>query len=113
MRNYSPTGKPISAQACGILHDDPTLVRVAETEFPNGWWVSTLWIGIDHRFGAPGPPLIFETMVFDEDFVDQDSDHYSTRAQALAGHERMVNKWLKSHGLPEEPKPHRMIDLTE
>ena len=26
--------------------------------------VSTVFLGIDHRFGAGGPPLLFETMVF-------------------------------------------------
>ena len=33
--------------------------RVAETTLPNGRWVSTVWLGLDHAFSA-GPPLIFE-----------------------------------------------------
>ena len=26
--------------------------------------ISTVFLGIDHRFGAEGPPLLFETFVF-------------------------------------------------
>jgi hypothetical protein len=50
--------------------------------------VSTVWLGLDHRFGA-GPPLIFETMVFGGEH-DQGQWRYSTEEQALAGHERVV-----------------------
>jgi hypothetical protein len=28
-------------------------------------YVSTVFVGIDHRFFGPGDPLIFETMIFD------------------------------------------------
>lgn len=68
--------------------------RVAETTLPNGRWVSTVWLGLDHSFGS-GPPLIFETMVFPskDDMGDLDSDRYSTEAEALAGHARLCEKW--------------------
>jgi hypothetical protein len=68
--------------------------RVAETTLPNGRWVSTVWLGLDHSFGG-GPPLIFETMVFPSqgDMGDLDGDRYSTEAEALAGHARLVAKW--------------------
>jgi hypothetical protein len=71
--------------------------RVAETTLPNGRWVSTVWLGIDHAFGQ-GPPLIFETMVFpskDGPLTDLDCDRYSTEDEALRGHQRMVEKWSK------------------
>lgn len=69
--------------------------RVAETTLPNGRWVSTVWLGLNHQFGS-GPPLIFETMVFpsESDSGDLDCDRYSTEAEALVGHERMCAKWL-------------------
>ena len=68
--------------------------RVAATTLPNGRWVSTVWLGLDHSFGA-GPPLIFETMVFtsEADLSELDCDRYSTEAEALAGHQRLVEKW--------------------
>ena len=69
--------------------------RVAETTLPNGRWVSTVWLGLNHAFGA-GPPLIFETMVFPNkgDMGDFDCERYSTEAEALVGHEWMCAKWL-------------------
>lgn len=68
--------------------------RVAETTLPDGKWISTVWLGIDHSFGS-GPPLIFETMVFPSraNMNDLDCDRYSTEDQALAGHAAMVEKW--------------------
>lgn len=73
--------------------------RVATDVLPNGYWVSTIWLGLNHQFGD-GPPLIFETMVFPcdangkvADFGDLDCDRYSTEAEALAGHAALVAKW--------------------
>lgn len=70
--------------------------KVAETILPTGHVVSTVWLGLDHRFGPEGPPLIFETMVFPSkgDYEDLDMERYSTEAEAHAGHARMVAKWL-------------------
>ena len=71
--------------------------RVAETTLSDGKWVSTVWLGLDHSFGS-GPPLIFETMVFDREksgMSDLDCDRYSTEAEALAGHAAMVEKWSR------------------
>jgi hypothetical protein len=50
--------------------------------------VSTVWLGLNHSF-TDGPPLIFETMVFGGEH-DQDQERYSTEAEALAGHRRIV-----------------------
>jgi hypothetical protein len=69
--------------------------RLAETVLLDGKVVSTVWLGLDHaRHGAP---LIFETMVFpsQEDFTDLDVARYTTRAEAMAGHEDMVEKWTR------------------
>lgn len=38
--------------------------RVAFTEIAEGCEVSTVFIGLDHRFSDTGPPLVFETMAF-------------------------------------------------
>jgi hypothetical protein len=55
--------------------------------FP-GVEVSTVFLSLNHSF-ANGPPLVFETMVFGGP-LDGQQDRYSTRADALAGHARMV-----------------------
>lgn len=60
--------------------------QVDRTELPNGYLVSTVFLGLDHNWG-PGPPLIFETMTFPEcPDGEQIQDRYSTRDEAKAGH---------------------------
>lgn len=89
---YDRQGRPITLEQWGA--SIRAARRVAETTLPNGRWVSTVWMGLDHSFGS-GPPLIFETMVFPgkDDMGELDCDHYSTEAEAIAGHEAMCVKW--------------------
>ena len=65
---------------------------VGNTELSNGRRISTVWLGLDHRFESSGPPLIFETMVFSDDDMNNDTERYSTEEEAKAGHKRMVQK---------------------
>ena len=64
------------------------------------WWVSTVWLGIDHGWGD-GPPQIFETMVFEvKDDVaqmghDEQCERYATEKEALVGHNKVLRKWEK------------------
>jgi hypothetical protein len=69
------------------LLDDPAYRRVALTNLDGGGFISTVWLGVDHGFGR-GPPLIFESMSFS--VPGEHCERYSTLAEALAGHERMV-----------------------
>ena len=51
--------------------------------------VSTVFLGLDHRFTSDGLPLIFETMVFCDDKEDGMYDYterYSTYQEAEQGH---------------------------
>jgi hypothetical protein len=63
--------------------------RVAVTEDVNGFWVSTVWMGIDHSFGA-GPPLIFETMRQLGRGSLRNEYRWPTEEAALAGHDQLV-----------------------
>jgi len=63
------------------------------------YWVSTVWLGLNHNYTMRGAPLIFETMVFasaqrdDPDWpglTDFDCRRYATEEEALAGHEETV-----------------------
>ena len=79
--------------------DDPEKRRVGLTmvETPQGKFeVSTVFLGLDHRFGGNGPPILFETMVFAPDTDTPMRDLYCARycswGEALSGHEKTVRK---------------------
>jgi hypothetical protein len=70
--------------------------RVCETTLPNGNWLSTVYLGIDHGFR--GPPVLFETMLFASKGPEIDDDlckRYHTVEEARAGHERIVKELTK------------------
>lgn len=62
--------------------------------------VSTIFLGVDYDLGGPGPPVLWETMIFGlpekRTFLgrrlrkDLGQERYSSRADALAGHARAV-----------------------
>ncbi len=62
----------------------------------DGKRISTIWMGLDHQWHDNGPPLLYETMVFDE--ADKGYDIYCTRystwQEAEEGHKKAV-KWVK------------------
>ena len=51
--------------------------------------VSTVFLAIDHALMLSGPPVLWETMVFGGD-LDGEQERYTSREDALAGHEAMV-----------------------
>lgn len=96
---YDRAAHPMTMQEWSEKLGDMAYRRVAETTLPNGKWVSTIWLGLNHRF-SPGLPLIFETMVFKSkgEFGELDSDRYSFEEDALAGHQVMCEKWKDAQG---------------
>ena len=66
-----------------------TDVRVlAKSKAPDGSEVSTIFLGLDHSFGC-GPPVLWETMIFGGEH-DQYQDRYSSREDAMKGHEKAL-----------------------
>jgi len=60
--------------------------------------VSTIFIGLDHRFLGDGPPILWETMICGgTDEKDGWCKRYSSRADALAGHAAAV-AWVMGEG---------------
>lgn len=80
--------KPSSFLEWARWFDVPGRRRVAETTTRDGIWISTVFLGIDHRFGD-GHPILWETMVF-RDENGCENWRYTTRGAALAGHNRVV-----------------------
>jgi hypothetical protein len=68
--------------------------RVAFTVVAPGIEVSTVFLGLDHRFIGDGPPIVFETMVFD-DYEAGDCYRYATWDEAALGHEAVVKRLRK------------------
>jgi hypothetical protein len=86
---YDMDGHPMEMAEWRRVFGDIDRRRIARTELPNAT-ISTVWLGIDHGWGE-GPPLIFETMWF-KGADGEEMERYATKAEALAGHERMVAK---------------------
>lgn len=61
---------------------------VARTRCRDEASVSTVFLGLDHNFGDGGPPVLWESMAFDAG--DEDMDRYTSREDAVMGHEAMV-----------------------
>lgn len=87
-------------------HDWTRLYTRTRIAHPRGaWWVSTAYLGLDHRFWGDGPPILWETMLF-SDRKDADDrrqwcdfqERYCTHAGAMLGHAlvvRQVRWWLR------------------
>lgn len=106
MRHYIPdeNGEPRVAtmEEWGEWFNTAEDRHVAET-FTELTRVSTVFLGIDHRFTGEGPPILWETMVFDrhphlhemfgelrEVFEDLDMWRWSSLADAKKGHAEIV-----------------------
>lgn len=67
-------------------------------EVKRKYWISTVFLGIDHQWGT-GPPLLFETMVFtgdDEDYEDY-TERCSTWKEAIQQHKKVLNEIRQSN----------------
>jgi hypothetical protein len=64
---------------------------MARTVVREGIEVSTVFLGLDYRFGDSGPPILFETMVFGG-LCDGDMTRYATMEESRQGHWAMVNR---------------------
>lgn len=86
-RYYDRAGNTMTQDAWNTRFGDYDYKRVDKTE-EGDWEVSTVWLGLDHQWGD-GPPHIFETMIFGGEH-DQGCWRYATEAEAIAGHQRVV-----------------------
>jgi hypothetical protein len=73
---------------------------IAQEELPGGYFLSTVFLGLNHQYAPRGKPLWFETMIFSPPTGEVSlitgkvhkigaevyCKRYSTLAEALAGH---------------------------
>lgn len=105
---YDMDGNSISFEKCGELWDlkcEKKYGIIKQERFGN-LYISTVWLGIDHNFVSfirenpeESKPILFETMVFsDDEKHDVYMERYSTKEEALQGHNRVM-EILKKEGL--------------
>lgn len=93
-------GKPVletDLVKWGQWHATSIKQRRVKQETVCGLMVSTVFLALDHNWSSKGPPILWETMVFDRNSespsLDLDMDRCSgSREQAEAMHEKMVKK---------------------
>lgn len=67
--------------------------RRVEYDEVRGLRVSTVFLGLDHNFSNDGPPILFETMVFNmNDYADLYCRRYATYDEATIGHAETLIK---------------------
>lgn len=66
------------------------LTVVAQDTLPDGTFISTVFLGLDHNFWAEGPPILFETMAFEKRGKDTHQWRYATWKEARQGHIRAI-----------------------
>lgn len=67
--------------------------HLADDRLENGLRVSTVFLGLDHNYCLDGPPILWETMIFDADEESELSGYqqrYATREEAEAGHKEAL-----------------------
>lgn len=62
---YNKEGKEISVQEFTKLFEDKNYQVIKQDKLSNGYFISTVWLGINHSFVFSEKLLLFETMVFD------------------------------------------------
>src|SRR5215831_3479556 len=92
-----PTSDVIAWAEFIRTHDE----KIAYTELPEvGLRVSTVFMGIDYAYQVGDPPLVFVTMIFPmNSYRDKYCDRYSTKAEALAGHEKAIGIAKSGEGM--------------
>jgi hypothetical protein len=91
---YDRKGKPLEGKDFYNLFDNREYRTIAVTHGIADYRVSTVWLGIDHKYGGDGPPIIFETMIFGTGNLSEMQWRYSTEEQALQGHLEVVSLCL-------------------
>lgn len=92
MAYYDRNGDLISSAQWGVYFQDKDYQVLRQETIELGdvqVLISTVWLGMDHNFSGEGPPLIFETMVFNE---EQPCYRWASEEEALQEHEKLVTE---------------------
>jgi len=70
---------------------------------PGCVYVSTVFLGLDHNWTASGPPVLWETMIFDGP-RDGETHRYRSRQLAMLGHAAAVGKVQRIPAVGDDPR---------
>lgn len=107
---YGLDGNPIDVSEANDLLGQHITRTIAITDI-DGWRVSTVFLVLDHNFTGVGPPILWETMVFNSEGDIEGCLRYSSREDAQRGHNehvalvRNVFRQMRTLGMPQVPKP--------
>ena len=93
MSYYDQEGNPISGHEWAQMYGDISKRTIARINIGR-FLISTVWLGLSYQYGDG--LLFFETMIFDEDKNNQDigCQRYTTKEEAIAGHED-AKRWIQ------------------
>lgn len=89
--------------------------RVVTQTTTEHFFVSTVFLGLDHNFSG-GAPITFETMIFKSndseiDFHDEYQERYATWEEAEAGHSVAIN-WALNREAEAKRSVDKVLQLT-
>ena len=90
--------KPVTADRLEWCCYIKTADRHVALDHIGKYKISTVFLGIDYGFGLTKKPLLFESMVFDENLesVEDFTRRYNTWDEAKKGHGRIVQAVRKT-----------------
>lgn len=93
---FDKEGENISPEEFGKKFEDRSY-QIVKQEYVNGYFISTVWLGIDFRYSyeEKPKPVIFETMVFDKEGDPVDKNRSCTQEEALQCHKDMKMEYGK------------------
>jgi len=99
-RDGNPIMVTSAKQWCGFF--ERTNARCVAKEKAGKSLVSTVFLCIDHGFGK-GPPVLWETMVFDGKMDGEIERCAGNLEQAQAMHEEMMKRVCRAEGVKYDP----------
>ena len=76
--------------------------RIVATSTIENYFVSTVFLGVDHQWEDDGPPLLFETMVFGKGPLNERLERCTTWEEAEVMHEKMCEEIRQQENKPGE-----------
>ena len=111
---YGLDGRPIDMAAGAALIGDVDRRRVALSTLATARGpveISTVFLSLDHSFGAGGNPVLWETLAFDTPGDDELGRRYRSLGEAVEGHVALVGvcrRLLAAEGVPVAAEDHEV-----